>query len=316
MADDRVVTKVAKLLNCKWDRVKDAVETRRKMMSELTDADMPGGYKRVSREKRSDDSDLSALNDWLHREKQSRFDSGGRGPMRKWIALKVYILHYRRTLTATRAVLFQRWLNSDEYREWQHKNKKAGGESQTIGETAFYDSICFCMCDPGIDQCANGKYTQLRVLLPVWAEQRKLWHKKFKCPANCTCRRNPDFLRASDSVDALRECTLCDAIPDPTLSSKGEAPSLRRRACCHGECDDCGLDSIGWDACKAEFGPVRASDEKFNYKQYRPMPRGLDKNTGKEKFENELVFVKGTRLEFMELLLATSATFGASINDA
>ena len=41
-----------------------------------------------------------------------RFDSGGRGPKRDWLAPKTYRLHYRRTLTASRDELYQRWIHS------------------------------------------------------------------------------------------------------------------------------------------------------------------------------------------------------------
>ena len=54
MVNDRVITKVAGLLNCRWQRVKDAVDMRKKMLQENTDAEMPGGYQRVARETRCD----------------------------------------------------------------------------------------------------------------------------------------------------------------------------------------------------------------------------------------------------------------------
>jgi len=99
----------------------------------------------------------------------------------------------------------------------------------------------------------------------------------------------------------MQDSFTCLAEPDETLAAFGEVPKMRKRACCEAECEECGLEAAGWNNCKAEFGLLRQHDEEFSYRKYRNMPRGLD-DKGKRKFQSELVIVKGSRLEFMELL--------------
>ena len=62
------------VLGVDWHRVKDAIEHRRKLDKEDADADMPGGYKRVSRKQYSNNvkDHLEPLHNWLHKEAQSR----------------------------------------------------------------------------------------------------------------------------------------------------------------------------------------------------------------------------------------------------
>jgi len=117
-------------------------------------------------------------------------------------------------------------------------------------------------------------------------------------------------MAASASSDDLENAFLCIAKLDESLElADGSTPSLFNLDCCSGDCNSCGFEQIGWGRCEAEFGELRRLEKDedgepilFNYRQYMPMPRGKDKKTKKEKFQDELVPVKGTRLEFMELL--------------
>jgi hypothetical protein len=109
------------------------------MEAEQKDAEMPGGYRRISRATYANSvkHKLQPLRDWMHKEEQSRFDSSKGGAKRKWIAEKEYLLHYARTLTASLAALYQRWLVSEQYAAWQAVNRQRDGTAQTIGEKVF-----------------------------------------------------------------------------------------------------------------------------------------------------------------------------------
>lgn len=49
-------------------------------------------------------------------------------------------------------------------------------------------------------------------------------------------------MAASESLNQMEDSFACPAQPDEMLEAFGEIPQIRKRACCEGECEDCGLE--------------------------------------------------------------------------
>ena len=97
MAEDKLITAVARLLGVRWEAVKRAVLRRVKLDEEEKDVDeqQPDGsvWTRVARSTRCDKYELPGLYAFCHDETFFRFSSRRSEPLREHIGMRKYKVH-------------------------------------------------------------------------------------------------------------------------------------------------------------------------------------------------------------------------------
>jgi hypothetical protein len=299
LVNQRMVTAASDLLGVRWHSMRNACADRAVYNARIAEEAHAGkdeaGWAQKARGTYSSKIDMAAAVEWMHDE--CRFASEYSMAIRLYFGVKIYELHWRRTLPCAKGALHARWMASEQYRKY----KASGGRDCTSSH--FEKHICKCMVPSSINQCADPIDTIVEQNLEVWDRLRIKWHEEAEdtdCGCSCT---NPAslFRKASSSLNHIEAWLLCPkeadislAIPSP--DEHEGTPEFHRRECLEGTCLQCPMHRIEelFGACAVENGAVGT----LNCWQYVNVQRSLDED-GNPRFQKELHKVQKSSQAFL-----------------